>query len=1173
MDARHLSRIAWRAALAIILWAFISQAQAGPPEELEKLGAEFHAKFEAGWYSQAEELARRRVELAKPQQDERPLVLAECLFDLGRAASRAAHYEPAMAAYRQAIELRSKALGEEHAGVAEIIDAAGEARLRQARFRDAQLLLAKALELREKSLASDDAAVAESAYHLALLDLEVGRRAQAEKRLARVRNILEKSPDEHRAALADVLGKQGMLERQQGRLNGAEGLWKMARELRLRQFGEEHPEVATSIYHLALIDSSRGRYAEAEANGQRALAMRKKFLGDEHPLVAELLTAMAYLRMAQGRYAEAKQLFQQAADIDEQALGADHPTTAGSLHGLAMVFEKTGHYAEAEAQYQRVLGVRQRVLGPNHLDTAASMNGLAIVQFERGRFAEAEPLFERALAIYEKAFPGPQTEKATILGNLGRVALEERRPAEAEARFRKALAMHEQLLGPDHPTVGVSLNALAMCLQSRGRIDEAEALYRRLLTLREKALGAEHHEVASVLSRLAGMYANQNRYADAEPLLERAREIYEHSLGPEHPYTAGVLSRLASLRVRQDRPAEAEPLLDRAITIQERAQVGPESRASNYFLRAQIGWQRGRRSEAVLDLRTAMDLVEQQRLQISGAEQERAVFFSATAGAYETMLAWQTEAGDAVLAFDAMERGRARSLFDELAAARVDLDVGRTPGEREASRRRQTELEALVTRREEALAKFETQRVDERGEDVGRGRQSLEQSLIDARRQLYILHRDLRGTSQVYQHVLAGYGAPRLSQFQRHLAAEDGLALLYLIGSKGGYVLVIDDGGARVESLALDDAAASVLGTTAGPLTAERLRLVLAGKNADGLLAALRDPAGVAGASTRLELLWRVLVPEETREKLVDEKTKRLYVVPDGPLALLPFEALVVHAGDDPRYLLDVGPPVVYGPSATVLIELADRGRAAGGAIEPLLTVGDPRYPNDGRTAEPSANGRDAATRAAKRVGRGKLAPLPYSGDESRWVAAAFAEQGQSYVQLLAGEATEANVRSHVAGRRLVHLACHGMAEESFGNFFGALALTPGEHAADDPADDGYLTLAEIYALDLHTCELAIASACETNDGPRQQGEGVWSLSRGFLVAGARRVVASNWLLDDEASASLVSYFCALLAKSEKEGRAIDYARALRTAKRWVRQQEKWRSPAYWAALVLIGPD
>ena len=151
--------------------------------------------------------------------------------------------------------------------------------------------------------------------------------------------------------------------------------------------------------------------------------------------------------------------------------------------------------------------------------------------------------------------------------------------------------------------------------------------------------------------------------------------------------------------------------------------------------------------------------------------------------------------------------------------------------------------------------------------------------------------------------------------------------------------------------------------------------------------------------------------------------------------------------------------------------------------------------------------------------------------------------------------ADERNVRSNLPGRRIVHFACHGLVDQAYGNLFGALA--------------------EIYEQNLKGCELAILSACETNCGPEQRGEGVWALSRGFLVAGSRRVVASNWLVDDEAAASLVSVFCSILAKAEKEGKPLDYARALYEAKRWVRNQQKkkWESPYYWGTFVLIGPN
>ena len=145
------------------------------------------------------------------------------------------------------------------------------------------------------------------------------------------------------------------------------------------------------------------------------------------------------------------------------------------------------------------------------------------------------------------------------------------------------------------------------------------------------------------------------------------------------------------------------------------------------------------------------------------------------------------------------------------------------------------------------------------------------------------------------------------------------------------------------------------------------------------------------------------------------------------------------------------------------------------------------------------------------------------------------------------------------------------LVDQRHGNLFGALALTPGASEID-PADDGFLTLAELYELRLPGCELAILSACDTNYGPQQKGEGVLALSRGFLVAGARRVAASNWLVDDRAAASLISVFCSELARGESDSQGLDYAAALLKAKRWVSQQEPWRSPFFWGGFVLIGP-
>jgi len=761
----------------------------------------------------------------------------------------------------------------------------------------------------------------------------------------------------------------------------------------------------------------------------------------------------------------------------------------------------------------------------------------------------------------------------------------QKRYKEAEPLYRRALEIYENARGPEQLDVAICSNNVGNVLKWQRRSQEAMPFYQRALAIREKLQGQEHLDLAPVLNNLADANERRRHYAEAEPLYQRALAIHEKTFGRDHPGTAADLHELAQLYYDQRRYADAEPLADRALAIRDRAQVGLDTRFDSYYLRARIAWQLDRRSEALADLKRAMDLAEQQRGHSSGAEHERAELFSRFAGAFERMVAWQTQLGDVGEALDAIERGRARSLLDEMNLGGADLEPGRPAVEREKLKAREVELKARIASLEQQLDAAGPRPAQAAQTTTPQDPERLRKELAEARQQLYDHYRQARSTSPVYRNLLSvGAGRPRLSQIQRRLVAGGGLLLVYLFGENGGYLLAIHPEAARLESLQVGAEGAKTLGIEPGPLTAKRLQAALITADGTGVLQQLADARKALQAGAKLAVLWEVLVPQAERDQIAGGKIKRLIVVPDGLLALLPFESLVVKpaaqspSADSPAraltYLLDVGPPVAYAPSTTVLFNLLERPAPAPGTQrEPVLTVGNPSYAPEGPQVASAGEGTlgQLAARSRYRSMGGKLTALPYSGWESGWVVESFDSQGIRSARLDGPAATEAGVRAQVAGRRIVHLACHGLTDQSFGNFYGALALSPGPDSTRP--DDGFLTLAEIYALNLHDCELAILSACETNYGPEQQGEGVWALSRGFLVAGSRRVVASNWLVDDQAAASLVSYFCSGLTTAEKEGKPPDYGAAPQAAKRWVRQQEKWSSPYYWATFVLVGPN
>ncbi len=253
---------------------------------------------------------------------------------------------------------------------------------------------------------------------------------------------------------------------------------------------------------------------------------------------------------------------------------------------------------------------------------------------------------------------------------------------------------------------------------------------------------------------------------------------------------------------------------------------------------------------------------------------------------------------------------------------------------------------------------------------------------------------------------------------------------------------------------------AAVLGIDPGPLTVSRLRTILNGEESEGLLQQLkqsRKPEKLAAALPRLAALWEVLVPAPERSTIITGQAKRLIVIPDGLLARLPFETLVVESGDTPKYLLSEGPAVQYAPSATILLNLAEReGSPQVASPQPVLTIGNPRY---GTPTGPSTDGALAKLTPRSRYHRagGSLQPLPYSDWEASWVAEVFGEQKIRVASLKGELATEAAVRRNVPGRRILHFACHGLVDDAYGNYFGSLVLTPGPVA--DPATQ---TLAQL---------------------------------------------------------------------------------------------------------------
>jgi len=270
-----------------------------------------------------------------------------------------------------------------------------------------------------------------------------------------------------------------------------------------------------------------------------------------------------------------------------------------------------------------------------------------------------------------------------------------------------------------------------------------------------------------------------------------------------------------------------------------------------------------------------------------------------------------------------------------------------------------------------------------------------------------------------------------------------------------------------------------------------------------------RDPK----AAERGRSLYNRLI----RPLLADIKGDKLIISPHGVLHYLPFVAL----SDGDQYLLDRF-SVRLIPSADTLVYLrTDRPAKVG----KLLALGNPD------------------------LGNARF-DLPNAQIEAVNVAAMFPDSRA----LVRGEASKTAVEELGNGFSMLHFATHG-------KFNTDAPLSSGLYLAKGKEPDGVLAVSDLYKLRLDA-ELVTLSACETGLGKVASGDDVIGLTRGFLYAGARSIVASLWEVDDAATEQLmVSFYRNLEAHDKRE--------ALRLAQ--IETRANYPHPMFWAAFQIVG--
>jgi CHAT domain-containing protein/Tfp pilus assembly protein PilF len=788
---------------------------------------------------------------------------------------------------------------------------------------------------------------------------------------------------------------------------------------------------------------------------------------------------------------------------------------------------------------------------------ARVLNRLGDLSRKLGAVGDAERYFQQALPLARAA--GDPASVADVLNNSGLLLLATGRPEEAIVQLEGALPLAREVNSAN--VEGALLNNIGESYLRLGMYDRAIELMAGSLPVMARL--NVPRRTARTYTMLAGAHFENGDREQAMAQIKRSLDIYRtagdqagyavslglyarmlHASGETDQALTAFADAWPQLQLTRSRVAEASLLaawgeldidradydaalkkLDAAIAL-AREIVSPYTETRGQYFRAVALQRQGKLPEALEVIQSVIGSVETMRGSIARSDL-RTSYLAAVRSYYDLYIDLLHQRGDAAAAFEVSERARARALLEGLAESAAKIEKGVDPQLLAKERSVQRELNAKETYRAQVVSKDGADSAPAKAVAA-----DVEQLLA----KWTAIRAQIRSSSPAY----AALQQPQpisVKQLQESLLDASSTLVAYHLGASRSYAWVIDRDSVTVQPLPPMAELDKVARRYHEALSAE----------IDTLSAAERDKvtAVARAAGQRLAaVLWKPIEARITG--------RRVLIVADRALHYVPFAALPASNGAP----IIANHEVVYLPSASVLATL--RGASRPVSLNAATAVfADPVFSkNDTRLAA----ARDAAAPAQSRAGDGGIyGRLRFSRRE----AEAITEVAPGAFQALDFSASKSALLAKDLRRyRVLHFATHGSLNTEHPELSGLVFSLVDR--SGKPID-GFLRLHEIYNLDLDA-DLVVLSACRTALGREVHGEGLIGLTRGFMYAGASRVVSSVWNVDDRASALLMSRFYDAMRTKR-----LAPAAALRVAQLSLMNDPRWSHPHYWAAFGLQG--
>ncbi|QIR36107.1 CHAT domain-containing protein [Tolypothrix sp. PCC 7910] len=808
------------------------------------------------------------------------------------------------------------------------------------------------------------------------------------------------------------------------------------------------------------------------------------------------------------------------------------------LTNIGTIYDSLDDKQKALAYYQQVLPLMQRMGEMN--GEAQIFNNVALIYDSLGEKQKTLDYLNRALPIWREL--GDRSGEAFTVNSIGVVYDSLGDKQQALKYYNQALTT--SLAAGDRSKEAIALNNIGLVYNSLGEKQKALEYLNKALPLR-RALGDRTGE-AQTLNNIGLVYDD---------------------LGEKQQALTHYQQVLSIWREVKSRSGEALTLNNIALAYND---LGDKQKAIAYLQQALPLWRivghysgealtlkniaflergRGNLSASLSQIEAAIKIAESLRTKVA-SPQLRASYFATVQDYYEfyidlLMQLHQTNPsqGYASKALEASERSRARSLLDVLNEAGADIrNQDNLQGEFLVAQERklQQQLSAKEQQRVQILS----------GEYTQAQKTAIETEITNLLTEYQNIQDQIRATSPRYA-ALTQPQPLTLSQIQQQVLDDNTLLLQYSLGEERSYLWAVTKKGITSYEL---------------PKRAD-IEALTKRFQQEELVPAHQRIRKSQNAKASLSLSKILLQPVA---KLLGNQ--RLVIVADGALQYIPFAALPTPAStnaQDAREYLIVNHEIVSLPSASTLAvlrkETAHRKtppKTVALIADPVFSVDDERLHTTVKSAQNQNSDVQALalSRAALEADV-NLSRLTFTRTEAEAIIALL-PQNQSKKVLDFAASRNLATSSELAQYQIVHFATHGILNSKNPELSGIVLSLFDQHGNPQ---NGFLRLHDIYNLNLPV-ELVVLSACQTGLGKEIKGEGLVGLTRGFMYAGAPRVVVSLWDVQDQATSELMKRFYQKMLTQK-----LKPAAALRAAQIEMLKEKQWKVPYYWAGFILQG--